>query len=209
MRTINQKRAKHFADDDLEIPSAFEKALEFFFAKKVINKTQFNKLSAELRRRAFTIVADMRDYLLSRVRDMLHGYIESGGTIEEFVAELEKYFAAAGVTRRNRYYLETVFNTNVQEALARGKDEIYEEADEDEFPYRQFLTVGDDRVRGPHMVLDGFTAPKNDPIWRKLRVPLSYNCRCSITLVHKDEEAVPTDPAKYPALTGRGYEFVN
>lgn len=41
-----------------------------------------------------------------------------------------------------------------------------------------YYTQQDTRVRPEHRRLHGFTAPKDDPIWRRLRPPIDYNCRC-------------------------------
>lgn len=217
MRTMAQKRAKYFSDQRSaisdqrfeDVPSAYDEAIAFFIRKGVITKEQFVELAAEARRKAFTIAADSRDYVLNRVKEMLAAFLESGGTIEAFRDQLGAFFEKTGVTAKNPYYLDIVFQNNIQESFARGKDAIYEQADRAEFPFRQFLTVGDDRVRREHADIDGFTAPVDDPIWNRLRVPLAHGCRCSITLVHVDEGLTNTDPASYPSLIGRGFEFVN
>lgn len=73
----------------------------------------------------------------------------------------------------------------------------------------QFLTVGDERVRKAHAALDGFTAPRNDPIRRRLRPPLSHGCRCTRTLVHKDEGLKLWSEGRYLVLQGQGFEFTN
>ncbi len=215
-RLINDKRNRFFDErgrslkfDDLDIPSAFDEAVAFFLEKGVISKNEFKKLSAEARRKSFSLVADSRVYILAQIKEMLSRFLKEGGTVGAFRDEMFGFFEQAGVTARNPFYYDLVFQNNIQESLARGKDAIYEEADDEEFPFRQFLTVGDDRVRTSHAEIDGFTAPKNDPIWLRLKVPLDHGCRCSISLVHKDEGATPWDPANYPSLTGRGFGFVN
>lgn len=219
-RLLNQKRAKHFTEDselgnwkleifqDIDIPSAFDEAVEFFLSKGIITKPEFSKLSAEMRRRSFTIAADSREYVLERTKDMLATFLQEGGTIEEFSDDIFGFFQQAGVTPRNPYYYDLIFINNIQESINRGKDIIFEQAEEDEFPLMQFHTVGDDRVRLEHARIDGFTAPKNDPIWQRLKPPLDHGCRCSRSLVHRDEGLSPTPPDKYPVLTGRGFGFV-
>jgi SPP1 gp7 family putative phage head morphogenesis protein len=195
IRHIEDKRNQHFADEsEFDIPSAFEAAVRFFFERGVIRKDEFEKLSKDIRRQVFTLAADSRLHVLNQVKEMLQSYLETGGVIEDFINDIDSFFARAGVAKQSTWYWNVVFQNNIQEALARGKDEIYDAASEDEFPYRQFLTVGDDRVRPSHAELDGFTAPKNDKIWDVLRVPLDHGCRCSITLVHKDEtDVLPTN----------------
>lgn len=218
MQAMARKRARFFSEykrlktkDKIfeEIPSAYDEAIAFFIRKGVITKDEFIQLTADARRKAFTIAADSREYVLNRVKEMLEAFLSAGGTIEDFRAQMGAFFEKTGVTPKNPHYLDLVFQNNIQESFARGKDVIYEQADRAEFPFRQLLTVGDDRVRKEHADIDGFTAPVDDPIWNRLRVPLAHGCRCSITLVHVDEGLTPTDPVNYPSLTGRGFEFVN
>jgi uncharacterized protein with gpF-like domain len=49
------------------------------------------------------------------------------------------------------------------------------------------MTVGDDRVRPEHAVLDGFTARMEDPVWRKIYPPNGFNCRCIRVALLADE----------------------
>jgi len=76
--------------------------------------------------------------------------------------------------RFNEVWLETEFNTAVSTAISAHK---WESMDAE---YLEFTTVGDERVRPEHAVLDGLTYPKDHPIWNKMTPPLDYNCRCSI-----------------------------
>lgn len=206
-RSLNMKRARFFAEE-LEIPAAFDAAVDFFLEKGVIEKPEFVKLSAQARREAFTIVADSRDYVLEQTKAYLENYLRDGGSVNDFASEIFGYFIRMGVTPRHPYYYDTVINTNLAEAFNRGKDAVFEQADPEEFPLMQFHTVGDDRVRGDHEKLNGFTAPRTDPIWQRLKPPLSYRCRCTRSLVHRDEGISPTPPGRYPDLSGDEFVFV-
>ena len=144
---------------------------------------------------------------------MLQEALENGLNIQDFSNDLFGYFNRAGVTLKNPYYYDLVFINNIQEALNRGKDEIFEEAEIDEFPLIQFFTIGDERVRKAHALIDGFTAAKDDPIWQRLKPPLDHGCRCGRSLVHKDEELKPSSQARYnrvlALMKGPGFGFVN
>lgn len=207
-RSINRKRAQFFAED-LGIPSAYKKAIEFFINKDVITKKEFGMLEADVRRKSFTLAADSRKHLLARIKEFVAAQLAGELYPEVFAADLFGFFVREGITPKNPHYYELVLQNAIQESLAAGKDAIFEQAEEDEFPLMQFLTVGDERVRGEHAAIDGFTAPRNDPIWKRLRPPLSHSCRCTRTLVHKDEGLKPWPKSRYPTLQGRGFEFVN
>lgn len=55
------------------------------------------------------------------------------------------------------------------------------------FPYWEYKTVGDDKVRAEHRDLYGLILPANDPIWKKLFPPNGWNCRCYIVPRMKTE----------------------
>ena len=46
--------------------------------------------------------------------------------------------------------------------------------------YLQWSTAGDDRVCPQCAPLDGFTAKKSDSVWRRLFVPIHFNCHCRL-----------------------------
>src|SRR5690606_26886793 len=52
--------------------------------------------------------------------------------------------------------------------------------DVESFPYWEYRTVGDDRVRRDHADLDGLILPANDPLWQKIYPPNGWNCRCYV-----------------------------
>lgn len=57
------------------------------------------------------------------------------------------------------------------------------------FPYWEYKTVGDDRVRPGHRALHGLILPANDPRWLKLYPPNGWNCRCYVVPRTRDEVA--------------------
>lgn len=57
------------------------------------------------------------------------------------------------------------------------------------FPYWEYRTVGDDRVRPAHAVLNGLILPANDPRWNKIYPPNGWNCRCYVVPRTKAEVA--------------------
>lgn len=48
------------------------------------------------------------------------------------------------------------------------------------FPYWEYKTVGDDKVRPEHQLLEGIILPANDPRWKKIWPPNGWKCRCYI-----------------------------
>lgn len=48
------------------------------------------------------------------------------------------------------------------------------------FPYWEYRTVGDDRVRPSHRQLEGVVLPYNDARWKKIFPPNDWRCRCRV-----------------------------
>lgn len=48
------------------------------------------------------------------------------------------------------------------------------------FPYWEYRTVGDDRVRPSHRQLEGIVLPYNDARWKKIFPPNDWRCRCRV-----------------------------
>lgn len=48
------------------------------------------------------------------------------------------------------------------------------------FPYWEYKTIGDDKVRPEHKKLDGVILPADDPRWDKIFPPNGWKCRCRV-----------------------------
>lgn len=80
----------------------------------------------------------------------------------------------------NEQWLRTEYNTAVSVAESAS---TYRRlmAQTNVFPFWEYRTVGDNRVRQEHQVLEGLILPVNDPRWQKIMPPNGWNCRCYIT----------------------------
>lgn len=85
------------------------------------------------------------------------------------------YFAIDGLVTGN-----TVFRTNVQTAYGAGRlRQIERPAVREAYPFVEFQTVGDARVRDAHKQLEGLVFRVGSPAMRRCSPPCGYNCRCS------------------------------
>ena len=57
------------------------------------------------------------------------------------------------------------------------------------FPYWEYKTAGDDKVREEHRKLDGLVLPANDPRWDKIFPPNGWKCRCYVVPLMGHEAA--------------------
>lgn len=141
----------------------------------------FDGLAARYRLLAFTIsgVSDVR--LIEQIKSALADTLANGGTVDDFRSVVNALFDRAGIERLAQTQLDTVFQTNIMKAYAKGRAEQL--ADPDvlaALPYWQYRTAGDSRVRPAHAALDGFTARQDDFVWGRIYPPCGFNCRCTV-----------------------------
>lgn len=79
----------------------------------------------------------------------------------------------------NETWLKTEYQTavSVAESASTYRRLI---AQTNVFPFWEYRTVGDDRVRQEHQDIDGLILPADDPRWKKIMPPNGWNCRCYI-----------------------------
>ncbi len=169
-----------------------------------VTKEIFATLSAQYKKDAFTLAgaADVR--LIEKIRDALADAAQKGETKDQFELAVKKITDDAGVAELNSFTLDTAFNTAMQRAYSLGRyEQMKDPATIDVLPFWQYWTVGDDRVRPEHAVLDGFAAHANDPVWMKIYPPNGFNCRCSVVPILAAEapkDATEPGYARLPLL---------
>ena len=139
----------------------------------------FRRLSDEARSRAFTITAKITNEARQTVRDRIAEMIEVGADRQAFSKEFETLPLSPA-------HLEQVFRNNINSAYSEGiEDVLGTPLVGDQFPYRAYNAIIDDRVRPEHAVLEvmGIGGSniyhKDDPVWTIFRPPWSWNCRCA------------------------------
>lgn len=118
----------------------------------------------------------------------LNELFRSSKSFDEFKRE-----AVAVTDVFNKQWLQTEYDTayNTSENAA-----TYHRLREQEetFPYWQYVTAGDGKVREEHRKLNGIILPANDPRWAKIYPPNGWNCRCRIRpLMRHEVEGVDFD----------------
>lgn len=79
----------------------------------------------------------------------------------------------------NRDWLETEYNTAMAVGeMAATYNRLMKQTDD--FPYWQYKTIGDERVRHSHALLHDVVLPWNHPAWKYIMPPNAWNCRCYI-----------------------------
>ena len=136
-------------------------------------------------------------YLVALEQNLFH--FSAAKTLAE-VNELNRLFReskgfndfrkkAKGVTSVfNEQWLRTEYGTavSVAESASTYRRLV---AQANVFPFWEYRTVGDNRVRQEHRDLEGLTLPTDDPRWQKIMPPNGWNCRCYIVpkMAHEGE----------------------
>ena len=145
-----------------------------------------------------------------QVRDLESKIFDASGSkmkLKDFKEEATKVFETY-----NDNYLKTEFNTAVSRSRAVREWENIQ-TQKNIFPLLKYITVGDDRVRGDHILLDEIVRPVDDAFWDTFYPPNGWNCRCIVEQLEQGEEPVtdlrgkkPPTPTKLfnnnPAKTG-------
>ena len=157
----------------------------------------YRRADVRLADRGFVYNADDDAYLTALEQNLFH--FSASKTLAE-VNELNRLFReskgfddfrkrAKGVTRVfNEQWLRTEYGTavSVAESASTYRRLV---AQANVFPFWEYRTVGDNRVRQEHRDLEGLILPTDDPRWKKIMPPNGWNCRCYIVpkMAHEGE----------------------
>mgnify|MGYP004670993387 CR=1 FL=1 len=102
-------------------------------------------------------------------------------TFEEFSRE-----AAKVCNKFNKVWQKTEYDTaNLTAESAANYQRLIKKANR--FPYWQYVTAGDEKVREEHKKLDGVTMYWDDPRWDKIYPPNGWKCRCRVKPLLRNE----------------------
>lgn len=171
-------------------PLPHEAAVARIAGLPLVSRDVMEGLLPELRAYAFTIAGlDVGD-TMSRIRDTIKavpaGALNWDKARKEIAADLDDALGGKVAQRRAELLLRThVFRGY---AAARYRNLI---AQTDVFPYWQYKTVGDERVRPSHVALNGKIFPAGHVIWQRIFPPWDWGCRCLVVpLTQKAVERV-------------------
>ena len=180
------KAPRNFAVTDDAVFGAANRSL---IARSRINSIQLDELEAQWGNPAIRSTDGVNQHLENVINREMRIAIQQGPlTTAEGKKVIGRAFEKAGVTGTKPYIFETIYRTQLQQAFAAGRwNAIRDPAVQDILWGFEYVTVGDDRVRPEHAILDGMRLPKEDPRWNTLWPPNGFNCRCSTIEIFKDD----------------------
>lgn len=162
----------------------YEDAAEFLSGKPAVTRALFDRLLPELKARAFTIMAVDSADALQAARDAI-ATIPRGEDWDKvkkhLAASLEPWLGEGAAVRT-----EMLMRWHAYQAYAVANKRNLD-VNTDLFPYRQYQTAKDGRVRASHAALEGVTLPHDSPFWDRHTPPWEYGCRCDVRGVTAEE----------------------
>ena len=173
------------SDPDIGIYTSFRLpntgAIDFLRNLTPVTREVFDGLSKQYQVESFTVAGITDQKVLQRIRAALTDVISSGGTDADFRHAVAQLTTDAGVEQLSAQELDNVFQTMSHKAYSAGRyEQLTDQSVLDALPCWQYWTVGDDRVRPEHRVLDQFAAQAIDPVWSRIYPPCGWGCRCSV-----------------------------
>lgn len=211
-RAASGRRRAEFAKDPLPDwvqplgrPVPFRQAITDLLSRKAILEGDYLELARRYSNEHVFGLARACDLVVTeRVKEILKSAF---ATIKNDTVAVQKAIADAGDFSLS--YAETVFRTNASTNYVDGR---LEKAQQPHIravvPAMIFATAGDVDVRKNHKACEGLMAAPDDPIWRYLRPPLGYRCRCRLDYMSIEEAKaagiIRKDGSVRPAEVPRG-----
>lgn len=186
----------------------YAEAVEYLKKRDVLNKVDYDRLSAQLKFRAFTASRISDGALLKRINGELIKNIEAGNGLKDFLGMTKTdVLSKVGLGNAGGWYWETVYRTNVQTAYNAGRMMGYEQ---DKPLALELVVIDDARTTDYCRQYAGkrFILPYDDPFWKSHIPPFHFKCRTTIRAIY-DEREIPQQWSSKGAIEEPAKEFGN
>jgi len=163
------------------LTSPYGKLIEIFKDRSAVTDATFNQMESAARREAFSFAGGADASTVRKVQEAFTASLNAGEDVTDFAARVGDQWSSSSA------HLETVWQTNAQQAYTAGVDAQFEEFGPEEYPLAELVTQRDADVRETHAVWDGFMAAPDDPVWDTMAPLNDFNCRCQKVLIHVTE----------------------
>lgn len=184
-------------------PTPHTEAIDFIAGKPLVSREVFAGLLPELKARAFTIAGVENAAVCAGIRAKL-AQLPAGvpwdklkkqiaDDLHPFLADPEEPGNRIAAERR----AELLLRTHGFQAYQAAAHEVGERQ-ADVFPFLQYVTMGDGKVRPAHAALNGVVLPRNHEFWKTHTPPWDWGCRCQAIPISADDhaDAVAADAKK-------------
>lgn len=141
--------------------------------------------------KAIEIVQGLNEKASNAIRKLIATAVQQGAGRKYIAKRIELVFNRLGITGQSKYTIATIARTQAQIAFNAGKWNAEQSpAIKDSLWGYIYQTVGDDRVRPEHELIDGVTLPKGSAFWATNYPPNGYNCRCQAIALFAPEKLI-------------------
>ncbi|WP_397383432.1 phage minor head protein [Prosthecobacter sp.] len=200
-------------------PVPNERAMEWIKGKTPVSAAVFNGLLPELKARAIAVSGATSASLARDIRDAVAA-VPAGADWDKQrakIADLVSPFTGAegdvaarkAATRK----AELMLRTHGFQGYAVAQHEVMREQ-ADIFPYWQYLSTEDERVRQSHSKLNKLIFPAASPFWHRHTPPWDWGCRCRKVALLPEEVAeiqareAKLNPEKKTVIEGPALDLV-
>jgi SPP1 gp7 family putative phage head morphogenesis protein len=165
----------------------FKDAMTWFRARKVLPRAVFEAMTADVRRKSFTVAGVQSKEMLTTLQAELAKQVGEGGDLREFSKSMEKRLISSGMVASklpesgalSASHIENVFRTNMANSYHAGR---YTHATQPEVmrarPVWQWRSISDTRSRPTHVAANNKMLFASDPFWQTCYPPAGFCCRC-------------------------------
>lgn len=168
--------------------------------KGIMISNTYKDMVSDQHARSFTIAGMINAAMLQDVKNEISLAIKNGTSIDDFK---DKYMDAllkngwTGITKDEErlarpYRIEMILRQNMDNAYNAGRYKQLMEV-KDQFPFWEYETKRDNRVRPAHKLLDGIIKPYNDDFWDIYYPPNGFLCRCNVNPLKYDPKYTKSD----------------
>lgn len=165
-------------------PIPHAEAAALLRGKPPVTRDLFDRLLPEYRARAFLVTGIDSADALAEIRDLLATVPEGQDwdrTRRDLIERLDPWLGDQSARRA-----ELLMRHHIYQAYA-VTNTLHLDAQADLFPYRQYLTAQDERVRPSHAALNNIILPWDSPFWDTHTPPWGWGCRCDVVGLSEDD----------------------
>jgi SPP1 gp7 family putative phage head morphogenesis protein len=171
-------------------PTPHAEAAKWLRDKPVVSRQVFDGLLPELRARAFLVSGVEDANVAAEIREIV-AKLPEGMPWEqakrEIASKLGPWLSGEdSAMKAARARAEIILRTHGFQAYQVTSHKIMR-AQEDVFPFWQYLSLGDEKVRPAHIALNLKVAPADAPFWHDHSPPWQWGCRCRKVPLLPDE----------------------
>lgn len=159
----------------------FDEAIEIFLRTNVLSRQELYVILDQIHESSYTFARMLAERTRKQAFDLLVRHMQEGGTIQDFVGQLQAGQQAIGITDTSPGYLRNVYRTGIATAYGSGRyEQLVQPAVMDVLDVRQYRATLDTRTRPAHVTLHGKCWLTTDPEWHRYAAPNGYQCRCAM-----------------------------